>query len=189
MNEIISVSNVVLNHITNNNVREDSDYCHLSYTKGKRLLRKTLANHLLPEYWHLITEKGYYYCEDTDCPVIYFNNETDKYLGIKELRTSVMHKQTIGSENRIACYCKNVLEKTIVEELLNNDNCNTLDDVKVLTEANTGKDCSITNPTGRCCGSQIKGIIEWTQRLNTNVEVPSDEDIKSCCEELKHSTE
>ena len=186
MNKIISVSNVVLKHDTDNEVREDSAYCHLSYTKGKRLLRKTLANHLLPEYWHLITEKGYYFCEDPTCPVIYFNNEINKYMGKEEFRTSVMHKQVIGTENRVACYCKNVLEQTIIDELVNNDNCNTLDDVKVFTEANTGKDCSITNPTGRCCGGQIKGIIEWTKEMNTNVEVPSDEDVTSCCAELKH---
>ena len=165
------------------------EYCPLNNSRGKRLLRKTLANHLLPKYLHLIVEPGFFYCPEATCPVVYFNRDANLIFSQNEIRTTVMHKIPIGSKSRPACYCKNVLESQIIEELTVKKCCDSLIDIQNFTEANTGKDCNITNPTGRCCGKQIKEIMNWVkENQKFDIEVPLLEEAMSCCNKIEDIT-
>ena len=74
---ITSVSNNKLQYETSKKTVFEENYCKISFDKGQRLLRKTLANHFKPKYWNLITDIGFYFCPAKDCPVNYFNNEHD----------------------------------------------------------------------------------------------------------------
>ncbi|MHA2030861.1 MAG: hypothetical protein ACW99A_15595 [Candidatus Kariarchaeaceae archaeon] len=186
---VISVSNSLLDYESSINPRTDENYCPISFDKGQRLLRKTLANHFKPVYWNLIIENGFYFCPTRDCPVYYFNNVNKSYLGQNDVQTTVMHKMEIGAENRPACYCKNVLESTIFNELLVKKCCDSLIDIQNFTQANTGKDCSITNPTGRCCGKQIREILEWVYKTRPEVETPLMEEAMSCCNKIEKATD
>ena len=153
------------------------------------LFRKTLANHMRPIYWNLISESGYFFCVEKNCPVTYFNNENKLYFGLTELVSSVMHKIPINVENRPMCYCKNVLESVVIDELLNKQCCDSIKDIQKFTEANTGKDCVLTNPTGRCCGKQIKEVLEWAKEQRLDISAPLLEEAISCCEEIEASTD
>ncbi|MHA2029179.1 MAG: hypothetical protein ACW98K_06500 [Candidatus Kariarchaeaceae archaeon] len=165
-------------------------FCPLSNTKGKRLLRKTLANHLDPKYWNMIIEPGYYFCPNSGCPVIYYNRDYNVICSLSEIRTPVMHKMEIGNDNRPICYCKNVLESSIIEELAVKKCCDSLKDIQKFTEANTGKDCVITNPTGRCCGKQVKEIMEWVKSNgDLMIDVPLIEEAMLCCAKIEEVSE
>ena len=185
---VISVSNNKLVYETSNDPVSSENYCRISFEKGQRVLRKTLPNHIQPPYWNLIAESGFFFCPVKDCPVYYYNNVSDAYFGKNDVQTTVMHKIEIGIEDRPACYCKNVLESTILDELLLKKCCDSLIDIQNFTEANTGKDCSITNPTGRCCGKQIREILQWVQEKRPEVETPLMEQAMSCCNKIEEAT-
>ena len=164
------------------------DSCPISFDKGKRLLRKTIANHVKSEFWTYITEDNYNFCPRIDCPIFYFNNQMKFYIGKDEIKTSVMHKIPIQTKDRPVCYCKNVLESQILNELLVKRCCDTLVDIQKFTEANTGKDCAITNPTGRCCGGEIKKILTWAKENRKEIEEPLLQQATACCVAIEDAT-
>ena len=186
---VTSLSNQQLQYTPANEKVEEKNFCPLSFSKGQRLLRKTLASHVQPKYWTLINEHGFFFCPTRDCPVIYFHNEKKLFFGLDDVRTVVMHKMEINTENRPVCYCKNVLEKTILDELLVEKCCDSIIDIQNFTQANTGKDCAITNPTGRCCGKQIKEILEWAKDQRLEIAAPLMKEAMSCCSTIQKVTE
>lgn len=186
---IVSVSGISLKYNPTISEIEGKNICPISFEKGQRLLRKTLANHVQPRYWDIINEEGFFFCRTKDCSVVYFNNEKKLYFGFEDVRSIVMHKMPIGTENRPVCYCKNVLESRIMDELLVQKCCDSIIDIQQFTEANTGKDCVITNPTGRCCGKQIKEILEWAKSERLEISSPLIEEAMSCCTTIDDVTD
>ena len=167
----------------------NNNFCKLCGEKGKRVLRETLANHLRPVYWTDIEEKGFFFCPNRDCPVYYFNPGKQLYYSKDEVQSTVMHKLPLRTKNRPAYYCKNVLEQTIIDELLIKKCCDSLIDIQNFTEANTGKSCKITNPTGRCCGKQIKEIIDWAKEHRDDIDAPLLEEAEACCVKIEENVE
>ncbi len=189
MNTVTSVSREHLEFLPeDNSFTRSHNFCPLSGDKGRRLLRKTLANHFKPEFWGLISESGFFFCDSITCPIVYFNNETEKYLARSNVNSDVAHKMVVGETNRPICYCKNVLEQQILDELLVKKCCDSIIDIQKFTEANTGKDCVITNPTGRCCGKQVKQVLEWAMEQRLEIEAPLLEVAMSCCASIEIST-
>ena len=131
--------------------------CPITQNKGFIIMKITLRNHVQEKFWDIISDKNYFFCPAKDCPIIYFNNEKNYYFTEKDIKTRVAHKS--GSEPRPICYCLNVLEHRILDEILDKRCCTTLEDIKQYTGARTGKFCHITNPSGRCCGPQVNEII------------------------------
>ncbi len=164
------------------------ELCPLSLTKGKKMRQKTLTNHVYPKYWDLVKIEGYYMCDVVDCPVVYYNNHVEHYFGKEDVRAPVAHKMHIQADGRPLCYCMGVLEQTILEELLIKQCCDSLKDIQEFTKANKGRDCAITNPAGRCCGSLIKKTIEWAQKQRLEISPPLLEEAISCCEEIEKAT-
>jgi len=186
---ILSVGNEMLEFRPLVEKREETGFCPISFSKGKRILHKTLANHAKSQYWGLIRENGYFFCDERDCPIAYFNNSEKHYFGLNDVVKNIMHKMAINTENRPMCYCKNVLESVVIDELLNKQCCDSIIDIQKFTEANTGKDCTITNPTGRCCGKQIKEVLEWAQKQRYDISAPLLEEAVSCCSEIENMTD
>ncbi len=170
------------------NPQEHPELCPLSLTKGKKMRQKTLTNHVFPKYWNLVKTEGYYMCDVVDCPVIYYNNQEKYYFGKDDVRAPVAHKMHIQEDGRPLCYCMGVLEQTILEELLIKQCCDSLKDIQEFTTANKGKDCAITNPAGRCCGSLIKETIEWAQKQRLTIIPPVLEEATACCEAIEAAT-
>ncbi|HKZ43166.1 MAG TPA: hypothetical protein VJ044_19570, partial [Candidatus Hodarchaeales archaeon] len=131
--------------------------CPVTETKGLKVTEVTLRNHVHEKYWDIISVGNYYFCGAHDCPVVYFNNVEEMYFTTSDVKTRVSHKN--GPEPRPICYCLNVLEHKILDEILIKKCCTSLEDVKKYTGARTGKFCHITNPSGRCCGPQVNETI------------------------------
>ena len=145
--------------ITNNKIKKELglEFCPVSYSKGLIVKKITLRGHVQEKFWDIISDKNYFFCIDKNCPLIYFNNEKGYYFDDKSVKTRVTHKS--GPEPRPICYCLNVLEHRILDEILYKKCCTSFEDIKQYTGARTGKLCHITNPSGRCCGPQVNEII------------------------------
>ena len=111
--------------------------CPVTETKGLKVTEVTLRNHVHEKYWDIISVGNYYFCGAHDCPVVYFNNVEEMYFTTSDVKTRVSHKN--GPEPRPICYCLNVLEHKILDEILIKKCCTSLEDVKKYTGARTGK--------------------------------------------------
>ena len=76
-------------------------------------------------------------------------------------------------------------EKQILDELLVKKCCDSIKDIQEFTGANTGKNCAITNPSGRCCGNKIKEILEWAKIRNLNIQPPLMDEAVACCANIE----
>lgn len=131
--------------------------CKVCGDSGVRVLQVTMATHIDAEYWKHLSD-GYRFCFSSDCPVIYFNNRLDKYFVKDEMKTRFGPKEK--EPPRPLCYCLQVTEEQIIEEIVEKRCCFSLQDIIAYTKAGTGKWCFITNPSGRCCKEYLPGIVE-----------------------------
>ena len=161
---IKSLSGEILFVKKNDNVKEvEINKCPVSQNKGLIVKKITLRGHVQEKYWDIISDQNYFFCPDENCPIIYFNNIDKYYFTSNDVKTKVSQKK--GPEPRPICYCLNVLEHRILDEILINKCCTTLEDIKKYTGARTGKLCHITNPSGRCCGPQVNETIATGLKL------------------------
>jgi len=132
--------------------------CPVSATTGHKVKQVTLGNHLRPEHWGWAWQEGFYFCCTPDCPVVYYNNAQGIYFTQEEIRTRVGIK--VGPAPVPICYCMNVTEAQILEEIQVKRCCDSLEDIKQYTKARTGKLCHVTNPAGKCCGKHVTAVVE-----------------------------
>ncbi len=101
----------------------------------------TLLQHLRNPWQYILhDEEQFYFCDDPDCDVVYFNL-TGKTITQAELRTKVGIKSR--DDRALSCYCFGVTHqqardpgiKQFVVEQTKKKNCA----------------CDIRNPSGRCC--------------------------------------
>lgn len=100
---------------------------------------------------------GFSFCSTPSCPLAYFDNEGPAYVHKDELRVVVGVK--FAGPASTVCYCLRVTEGRIMEEVAIKRCCRTLDQVAETTGALLGKACHIVNPSGQCCGTEVKGAI------------------------------
>lgn len=105
-----------------------------------------------------VGEQDYLLCTTPTCEIVYFNNDTGKLFPKKDITVRVWFKET---EDPIpVCYCANVTEKQIREEIAVKKRAKDLNDIKQYTGAMTGGKCKYTNPTGKCCGAVVNAAIK-----------------------------
>lgn len=109
------------------------DYIHVSI--------KTILHHLKKPWNTLLKDQGYYFCDDPNCDVVYFG-EDSSVIKKSELRTQVAAKEK--SPDTLICHCfgvslldvkKNPGIKAFVMQHTKLGNCS----------------CETSNPSGRCC--------------------------------------
>lgn len=135
-----------------------AELCPVSNTVGHKVKQVTLGNHLRLEHWAMAWEEGFYFCSDANCPVVYYNNARSRYFTPDEIRSRVGIKA--GDPPVPVCYCMNVTEAQILEEIQVKRCCDSLEDIKQYTKARTGKLCHVTNPAGKCCGKHVTAVVE-----------------------------
>ena len=80
----------------------------------------------------------------------------------------------------------------MLDKILVNQCCTSLEDIKKYTGARTGKFCHITNPSGRCCGLQVNELIaKGLQLLEEDSSLAQDilQTVHSGCEYCQHEGE
>ena len=87
-------------------------------------------------------ERGYYFCSDPDCDVVYFG-EDDSVIQASALRTVVGVKAP-NDDNAFSCYCFDVTHKEAREDA-------SIRQYVVDKTKNGTCSCVTQNPSGRCC--------------------------------------
>jgi copper chaperone CopZ len=131
--------------------------CKVCGKVGKRVLPVTMATHIAAEHCSLINE-GYFFCFTPSCPIIYYNNVNDVYFSKFDVKIRFGPKES--NPPRPICYCLQVTEEQIENEILSKGCCYSLEDIEAYTRAGTGKWCLTTNPSGKCCREYLPSIIE-----------------------------
>ncbi len=133
-----------------------SKVCPMCGEKGLRVLKSNVGNHVDPSYWSLL-DNNFWFCPTRDCDMVYFNNVRKIYFLKGEVRVPVFHKES--GRDRPVCYCFNVTEQMIWNEVYTKGCCDTLEDIVAYTKAGTGRWCPITNPSGRCCKEYLEPLV------------------------------
>lgn len=60
-------------------------------------------------------------------------------------------------DDKLICYCKDIDKQTILNVI--EKGATTLSDIKKQTTACTGNKCHETNPSGKCCASDITELL------------------------------
>lgn len=132
---------------------------------GKRVLQVTMATHVREEYWPLLGD-GFRFCWTPTCEVIYYNNDKSIYFVKGELRTRFGPKESTSP--RPICYCLQVTEEQIADEILKKKCCFSVEDIEYYTKAGTGKWCLTTNQSGKCCREYLDNIVDkYSQKVDT----------------------
>lgn len=124
---------------------------------GWRVLKSNVGNHVDAKYWSLL-DNNFWFCPNRDCDVVYYNNSRGLYFLKGEVNVPVFHKETHPS--RPVCYCLNVTEAMIREEIYVKGCCDSLEEIVAYTKAGTGRWCPITNPSGKCCRDYLEPLVE-----------------------------
>ncbi len=124
---------------------------------GTKVLRVTMGVHIKEEHWPLLGQ-GFRFCWTPDCDVVYYDNQKGIYFHKGDVKSRIGIKET--APPRPVCYCMNVTEERIAEEILEKKCCFSLEDIKSYTKAGEGKWCLTTNPTGRCCREYLVAVID-----------------------------
>ncbi len=124
---------------------------------GLRVLSVTVATHVDARFWPVLGEI-FRFSATPECPVIYFNNQKEIYFLRDEVKTRFGLKEK--DPPRPICYCLQVTEERIAEEILEKNCCYSLQDIVSYTKGGTGKWCLTTNPSGKCCRDYLPQVVE-----------------------------
>ena len=116
-----------------------------------------MGNHVDTRFWSLL-DRNFWFCPTKDCDIVYFNNRRGIYFVKDEVNVPVFHKE--DDPSRPVCYCFNVTEQMIRDEIFKKGCCDSLEDIAEYTKAGTGRWCPITNPSGKCCKEYLEPLVE-----------------------------
>jgi len=104
----------------------------------------------------------YYFCDASDCDVVYFASESDAPIFRREdLLVRVGAKET--ADPIPVCYCFGFTRTEIQREVVETGRSTILDRIK--TEVKAGNcSCEVKNPSGKCCLGELTRIVK--DRLN-----------------------
>ncbi|MDN5325801.1 MAG: hypothetical protein PWP41_497 [Moorella sp. (in: firmicutes)] len=114
-------------------------------TSGKRVASLTIASLLNTEVRENLTATRYNLCLSPSCQVVYYGDDGSLFTK-DQVRVPVWFKEQ--APPRIICYCKNVTDSEILEHIVTRQCCNSLQDIREHTRANTGHECLTKNPAG-----------------------------------------
>jgi len=102
---------------------------------------KTVLHHLKKPWRSKAKDQAYYFCDDTNCDVVYFG-EDQSIINHNELKTRVGNKQ--ASDDSMICYCFNVTRQDALAD-------KNIRQFVVNATKNKQCNCEISNPSGKCC--------------------------------------
>lgn len=126
--------------------------CPRSGTLCGRIQRLTVEHLIKPELVGSISDSQYYYCDDADCPVVYFTQGGSGTFTRGDLQVAVYDKDP--GENVNVCFCFDWTRKRITDQIKTSGRSTAFDEIS--DELNAGNcECDIKNPKGVCCLGDI----------------------------------
>ncbi|MCW8932581.1 MAG: hypothetical protein OQL19_20400 [Gammaproteobacteria bacterium] len=118
----------------------DKKKCPINKQIYRSVSVQTVIHHVAKP-WKLETEnKKFYFCDDSDCNVVYFTSDNSVILQ-DQLRTEIGIKD--NSDDALICYCFGITRKEARSPKIK----------KYVVEQTRKKLCSCetSNPSGKCC--------------------------------------
>lgn len=132
--------------------------CPMSGTLSNKVLHETLDNLIVQDKRHLISKDvQYYYCSESDCPVVYFSNEEVPVFEKSDLIVKVFSKD--NSEDVHVCYCFDWTRKRLTDQIKNEGKSTAFDEITEEVKAGNCE-CEIQNPKGACCLGDIQNFLK-----------------------------
>ena len=104
----------------------------------------------------------YYFCDASDCDVVYFASESDAPIFRREdLLVRVGAKET--ADPIPVCYCIGFTRTEIQREVVETGRSTIVDRIKAEVKAGNCS-CEVKNPSGKCCLGELTRIVK--DRLN-----------------------
>ncbi|AGS38547.1 putative iron-sulfur cluster-binding metallochaperone [Cycloclasticus zancles] len=113
----------------------------------KATTRQTLLHHVISPVNRSIPESHFYFCANADCETVYFSDCGCLYRQ-DQVRGAIGQKQT--STERTICYCFDVTERHVLDELEHTGHSASKSFVTAQTKAKLCA-CETQNPSGQCC--------------------------------------
>jgi len=104
-----------------------------------------------------LKEDKYFLCMNKSCNVAYYKHSCDQIYLQEDLEVPIWFKE--GARPKYICYCNEVTEKEIIEAIVNK-NVTTIKELIDITGAMKNCNCELNHPTGRCCSTQLKEVLE-----------------------------
>lgn len=128
--------------------------CRHCGREGQSVDQTTIDALLKPESLSQVTGSEYAFCETPDCPVVYYAADGTEFKK-NQVRVRVGFKET---EDPIpACYCFNVTERMIREEIAQTGRSTASARIRAEVKAGNCR-CEVENPSGRCCLGEIRQV-------------------------------
>ena len=128
--------------------------CPVCMVRGFQVSSRTVFHHILPQQLSRISDDQYFFCNSSECNVVYFSKIGD-HFETRDLREQVSIKAS-HLEDFPICYCFGFYRSDIrnvsftkagpVSEIVRN------------LIARRLCDCEIRNPSSRCCLAEILGV-------------------------------
>ena len=143
-------------------VTEESDAplraeCPDSGTSSRKIQRRTIEHLVKPELVEKILAAQYYYCSDSDCPVVYFSQDGDSRFTTEDIQVAVFAKDP-GKEVNV-CYCYDWTRGRIEDEIRKTGDSTASKEVAEKVRASLCE-CDIKNPKGTCCLGDLNNYVE-----------------------------
>jgi|Deesub1362B_J571_1020462.scaffolds.fasta_scaffold00621_4 arsenate reductase len=101
--------------------------------------------------------EGFYFCQTSECDVVYFNNNINSYLYKNDIKVRVGIKEK--KEPIPICYCFGWTKQRILNQIKETGHSTAIEEItRMVKEGKCA--CVIKNPSGRCCLSDVKKIVE-----------------------------
>lgn len=119
--------------------KEDSEICLRCGLHGKKVknitVRSLVHENLVPE----VGGADYTACSTPDCSLVYFSRDTGRHFTKEDVKVRVWFKET---EDPIpVCYCQNVTERDILDEILLKGCPPSVSEVQKRTGVGRGGEC------------------------------------------------
>ena len=140
--------------------------CPESGTASRKIQGRTIEHLLKPDRVDEIADTQYYYCADSDCPVVYFTGDDERSFTTEDLNVKVFAKDPGGDVN--VCYCYDWTRDRIKNELAETGHSTALREIAEKVRAKLCE-CDIKNPKGTCCVGDVIQVVREAKEALTAI--------------------
>ena len=137
--------------------------CPVSNTSQKKVQLRTVRSLVRADRRWQLENVQYYYCEDANCPVVYFPANGGPYFSIGDLDVKVFSKD--AGDDVPVCYCFEWTRGRIEAEIREIGKSTAATEIAQQVKAGLCA-CDVKNPKGRCCLGDVNAFVkEATKQL------------------------
>ncbi len=148
------MSDVISESVSN---QDSTPSCAECKAQGRPVPRKTVLLMLKPHLLEQAMTGSYSFCSSSDCPVVYFEEQSDRRFAIEDLRVRVGVKAK--TDPIPLCYCFGFDESHLREEISETGTTTVLDRISELIREGLCA-CESRNPSGACCLGEVNRTLK-----------------------------